>query len=235
MGRCSDARDRLLATAARLVHERGYTAVSVADICVEAGLKKGSFYHFFPSKHALVLATLERFADYQEARMQAATESGTSAREQLVGMLTGMYHGFLAARRTYGVAHGCALGNLAQEMAHRDPELRAALGSIFLRWQARLALLLEHGHRRGELQVGNASAAAEAIVAYMQGATLLAKATDDPEVFLRLAHGAVALAQAHLPQAEVPSPELAVPEIMAFGEDQCCDPVPACQVRGDLS
>jgi TetR/AcrR family transcriptional repressor of nem operon len=235
MGRCSDARDRLLATAARLVTERGYTAVSVADICVEAGLKKGSFYHFFPSKHALVLATLERFADYQETRMQAATESGTSAREQLVGMLTGMYHGFLAARRTYGVAHGCALGNLAQEMAHRDPELRAALGSIFLRWQARLSMLLAHANRRGDLRVVNANAAAEAIVAYMQGATLLAKATDDPEVFLRLAHGAIALAQADLPKAEVPSPDASFPEAMAFGEDQCCEAVPACQVRGELS
>lgn len=229
MGRCSDARDRLLATAERLVHERGYTAVSVNDICEEAGLKKGSFYHFFPSKHALVLATLERFAEYQEARMQVATESGTSAREQLVGMLTGLYHGFLAARRTYGAAQGCALGNLAQEMSHRDPELRAALGSIFLRWQARLSMLLEHAHRRGDLRVHDASAAAEAIVAFLQGTTLLAKATDDPEVFLRLAHGAVALAEAQLPKAEAP----AAPDIKE-GE-QCYGPSPACQVRGQLS
>jgi TetR/AcrR family transcriptional repressor of nem operon len=169
MGRCSDARDRLLATASRLVQERGYTAVSVADICTEAGLKKGSFYHFFPSKHALVLATLDRFAEYQEARMQTAIDSGASAREQLVGMLTGMYHGFLAAQRTFGSANGCPLGNLAQEMAHRDPELRAKLGSIFLRWQARLSLLLEHAGKRGDLHVRNAKAAAEAIVAYLQG------------------------------------------------------------------
>jgi TetR/AcrR family transcriptional repressor of nem operon len=227
MGRCSDARDRLLVTAARLVHERGYTAVSVADICEAAGLKKGSFYHFFPSKHALVLATLERFAEYQESRMQAATLSGVSAREQLVGMMTGMYNAFLAARRAYGAAQGCALGNLAQEMAHRDPELRAALGSIFLRWQARLALLLEQAHARGELLVHNARGAAEAIVAFLQGSTLLAKATDDPEVFLRLSHGAIALAQAELPKAEAPPIAL---------EEECSDAIPpACQVAGELS
>jgi TetR/AcrR family transcriptional repressor of nem operon len=235
MGRCSDARDRLLATASRLVHERGYTAVSVNDICEEAGLKKGSFYHFFPSKHALVLATLERFSEYQELRVQAAIQSATSAREQLVGMLTGLYHGFLAARRAYGAAHGCALGNLAQEMAHRDPELRAALGTIFKQWQARLAMFLEHAHRRGDLEVRNASGAAEAIVAYLQGATLLAKATDDPDVFLRLAHGAVALAEASLPKAEVPAAEATPAGDAAYGEDQCCDPSSACQVRGALS
>lgn len=227
MGRCSDARDRLLATAAQLVHERGYTAVSVSDICEASGLKKGSFYHFFPSKHALVLATLERFAEYQEGRMQAAAMGGVSAREHLVGMLTGMYNGFVAARRAYGAAQGCALGNLAQEMAHRDPELRAALGSIFLRWQARLTLVLEHAHAKGELTVLNARGAAEAIVAYMQGVTLLAKATDDPEVFLRLAHGAIALAQADLPVAEAPA---------VVAEEECCDAIPAaCQVAGKLS
>lgn len=235
MGRCSDARDRLLATAARLVHERGYTAVSVSDICAEAGLKKGSFYHFFPSKHALVLATLDRFAEYQEARMQAALESGTSTREQLLGMLTGMYHAFLTAQRTYGFANGCPLGNLAQEMAHRDAELRQRLGSIFLGWQARLSLLLEHGRQRGELEVRNARAAAEAIVAYLQGAVLLAKATDDPEVLLRLAHGVVALAEAELPAAPVPEPRVDGGCLERLPEPNATDDDHSCQVADELS
>lgn len=239
MGRCSDARDRLLATATRLVHERGYTAVSVSDICNEAGLKKGSFYHFFPSKHALVLATLDRFADYQEARMQAAIDTGASVREQLEGILTGLYHGYVAARRTSGAANGCPLGNLAQEMAHRDPEMRAKLGSIFQRWQARLARLLEHARKRGELDVPNPQAAAEAIIAYMQGSTLLAKATDDPDVFLRLAHGAVALARAELPRAEAPTLEVCTASACESAYEACAstldDDVTPCQVGEPLS
>jgi TetR/AcrR family transcriptional repressor of nem operon len=236
MGRCSDARDRLLATAARLVHERGYTAVSVADICVEAGLKKGSFYHFFPSKHALVLATLERFADYQEARMQAATDSGTSAREQLVGMLTGMYHGFLAARRTYGVAHGCALGNLAQEMAHRDPELRAALGSIFLRWQARLSLLLEHAppaRRAPGRQRQRGSRSHRGLHAGRHAAGQGHRRSRGVPAPGPRGRGPRPGPSCRRPRC--PRPETAVPDVMAFGDDQCCDPVSACQVRGDLS
>jgi TetR/AcrR family transcriptional regulator, transcriptional repressor for nem operon len=242
MGRCSDARDRLLATASRLVHERGYTAVSVSDICNEAGLKKGSFYHFFPSKHALVLATLDRFAEHQEVRLHNAIESGESAREQLVGMLTGLYHGYMAARRSFGAANGCALGNLAQEMAHRDPELRAKLGSIFSSWQARLAQLLEHARNRGELDVPNPKGAAEAIIAYMQGSTLLAKATDDPEVFLRLAHGVLALANAKLPRAEPPAFDQATlcasscaDAIADISGSTLDDDLTGCQVREDLS
>ncbi len=41
-------------------------------------------------------------------------------------------------------------------------------------------------------------------MAYVQGSMLLAKTTNDPEVFLRLAHGMVALAEADLPRAGPP-------------------------------
>lgn len=204
MGRCSDARDRLLATASMLLHERGYTAVSVADICNAAGLKKGSFYHFFRSKHALVLATLDRFAEHQELGMQAAMAGDRPIREQLVGMVTSMYAGYVRAQRSFGSAHGCPLGNLAQEMAHRDADIRAKLETIFSRWESQIAQMLSSADARGELVVPDAKRAAEAIIAFIQGATLLAKTNNDPEVFLRLAHGAVVLAQADLPSVAAP-------------------------------
>src|SRR3954471_23782849 len=56
MGRVSDAKDRLLDAAITLVWRNSFGAVSVEDICVEAGVKKGSFYHFFPGKNELVAA-----------------------------------------------------------------------------------------------------------------------------------------------------------------------------------
>lgn len=59
MGRTSDAKDRLIAAAMELMYARGYTAVGVQEICDRAGVNKGSFYHFFPSKQALVLAVIE--------------------------------------------------------------------------------------------------------------------------------------------------------------------------------
>jgi len=46
MGRVSDAKDRMLEAAIKLVWRNSYGAVSVEDICSEAGVKKGSFYHF---------------------------------------------------------------------------------------------------------------------------------------------------------------------------------------------
>lgn len=223
MGRCSDARDRLLSTAAQLVHERGYTAVSVSDICKEAGLKKGSFYHFFRSKHALVLATLDCFAEKHAQSMQSAMQNDAPIREQLLGMATSMVQGFRVAQRSYGSMQGCPLGNIAQEMAHRDPQMRAKLAEIFASWQRNVARMLERAKRSGELEVHDPVRAAEAIIAYIQGMILMTKANNDPDVSLRLAHGILALAQAELPMAEL-SEQIVSP----------CSPDP-CQVDVDLA
>ena len=46
--------DSILKTAARLFAQRGYHATSVEDIAGELDLQKGSLYHYFPSKDALL-------------------------------------------------------------------------------------------------------------------------------------------------------------------------------------
>jgi len=42
-------------------YARGCTAVGVDEICRQAGVHQGSFYHCFPSKQALVLAVLAMY------------------------------------------------------------------------------------------------------------------------------------------------------------------------------
>ena len=56
MGRVSDAKQRLLQATIDLIWQNSYGAVTVDNICERAGVKKGSFYYFFPSKTDLVVA-----------------------------------------------------------------------------------------------------------------------------------------------------------------------------------
>ena len=63
MGRRSSARARLAATADNLFRDRGFEAVSVAHLCQDAGVNKGSFYHFFPSKRDLLLEVIDNAWD----------------------------------------------------------------------------------------------------------------------------------------------------------------------------
>ena len=62
MPRTSDARDRIVSTAARLFLERSYQAVGVDELCQAADVRKGSFYHYFCSKSELAKAVIDLHA-----------------------------------------------------------------------------------------------------------------------------------------------------------------------------
>src|SRR6185295_11205481 len=66
MGRVTDTKDKLLSAALQLVWKESVGSASVDDICELAGVRKGSFYHFFKSKTELVIAALE--AHWEESR-----------------------------------------------------------------------------------------------------------------------------------------------------------------------
>ncbi len=57
--RSEETRSRILNAAVKRFSNDGYNAASVDDICAEAGVSKGAFYHHFPTKQAVFLALLE--------------------------------------------------------------------------------------------------------------------------------------------------------------------------------
>jgi AcrR family transcriptional regulator len=59
-------RDELLDTAEQLMYSKGYERMSVQDILDTLNLAKGTFYHYFDSKQALLEAVIERIIDRVE-------------------------------------------------------------------------------------------------------------------------------------------------------------------------
>jgi len=73
----TDTYQRILESARDLLHASSYADVGVQAICEKANVKKGSFYHFFPSKHDLTLAVIDTyFADFKESIIKDAFTSG---------------------------------------------------------------------------------------------------------------------------------------------------------------
>ena len=70
MPRQSTARTRLLDTARDLIHARSYASASVEDLCAAAGINKGSFYYFFPSKLELYLEVVRNLLEQAEWRLE---------------------------------------------------------------------------------------------------------------------------------------------------------------------
>lgn len=82
-----ESRRKLLETAIRLFDERGYEKVTIADICREAGLSVGAFYHHFRSKDQILLERYLPFAQQVDSFYRVinhkAKEESRSALDRL--------------------------------------------------------------------------------------------------------------------------------------------------------
>lgn len=61
-----NTKKKIVATAWRLFHEQGYDDTTVDDIVYESGTSKGSFYHYFTGKDALLSSLSYLFDDKYE-------------------------------------------------------------------------------------------------------------------------------------------------------------------------
>ncbi|AHE97139.1 TetR/AcrR family transcriptional regulator [Thioalkalivibrio paradoxus] len=182
-----ETRQRIVDSACDLIHRRSYTAVGVAEICAQARTRKGSFYHFFPSKQDLSLAVIDelrRILDEQVLSPSFGRDLPPLRRlERFVDHLCGFQQGAMAAM---GRMPGCPFGNLALELATTDEVIRRRLEVVFAAIRARFEHVIEDAVAIGETGPVDVRATAEAMLAYMEGMLMLAKTANDPAVIRRL-------------------------------------------------
>jgi TetR/AcrR family transcriptional repressor of nem operon len=195
MTQLHDTKQRLLNTAQKLFYARSYEDVGVQEICQEAGVKKGSFYHFFPSKRDLTLAILDAsWNQFRETILAEAFVRDIPPLQRLERLLDAEYRHHKQVKDETGQVLGCPFGNLAGEMSTRDELLRARLKRIFRDLEAPIEEVLDEAMAAGDLAELDSRATASAMVAYMEGLTLMAKTLNDPEVVKTLGPAMLELA-----------------------------------------
>ncbi len=182
MGRTSDARERLVASGSELMHERGYTAVGVSEVCSAAEVKKGSFYHFFPSKLDLALAVLDSLQESTSGPLEALAANGASPLERLSTYLDAVYVLHAEMHRSHGKVLGCPFGNMALEMSIQEPKLRDRLRNIFAANVRVIEDVVREAVARGDLGSLDPHRAARSVLALIEGSVMQAKMDDDPEI-----------------------------------------------------
>ncbi len=182
-----DTRARILATAREMFHGRSYADVGIQEICEGARIQKGSFYHFFPSKHKLAMAVIDNMADdWAHGFVAEAFDQNLPPVERLDYMIDAAYYWQKAAKDIEGRMPGCLFGNLALEMSTRDEVMRAKLGAVFGKARDKFRVTLDEAVESGALPPMNTGDTATAMLAFLEGVILLAKTCNDPEVILRL-------------------------------------------------
>lgn len=163
---------------------RSCMAVSVDTLCREAGVNKGSFYHFFESKQAIILEVLD--SDWREIREQViepAFDPGLPPFERIRQLFI-RQHALQAAKfETTGLVPGCPFLNLGSELGTLDPALRERVADIVRRQLAYLESTLREAAESGEF-AGNPKATAHGLLASLAGLILHAKIANRPSVIL---------------------------------------------------
>lgn len=78
---------------------KGYSAISVDDICKAAGAQKGSFYHFFGSKAELAAATCETVWEECRAELDMVFSPTRPPLERLLYFLQLLYEEQIEKKR----------------------------------------------------------------------------------------------------------------------------------------
>lgn len=172
-----DTRQHILDCGQRLIAAKGFVGVGLAEILTTAGVPKGSFYHYFPSKEAFGAALLDAYFTEYLVRLD-----GLFRQTDLNGAqrLLTYFERWIETQCGEDSARKCLIVKLAAEISDLSEAMRATMLAGTRQIQARLAACIEVGQADGSIATREVAAeCAEWLYAAWLGASLLAKLGHD--------------------------------------------------------
>lgn len=178
------AKKKLISSASRLFHAKGYNNTSVQDILDASSVFRNNFYYHFNSKEQLGFEVLARRMRwwYGYVVEPSLDNRELSPKARVHALLDRV----LAIGASESGEMGCPFGNLAQELSFIHEDFRETLSEFFESVTKRLEECFEEGKKAGEFRkLLPSRQLAEFGFAVIQGSFLLRKTHKDPEVMRR--------------------------------------------------
>lgn len=177
----SDTKRKLLDSAMHLMVRQGYTATTVDQVCCDAGLTKGSFFHYFKSKEQIGEAAIDYFSC---CRKEAFAKGEFNSFEDPLDRIFGMLDFMAESAKDPNTPTACLVGNLAQELSATNSELRSCCEASFNRWTSAFGSLLEQAKEaHPPVSDFDPGSVATMILSLIQGSIIISKTRQDPNVF----------------------------------------------------
>lgn len=167
-------RQKLLDAALSLIRAKGYSATSVDELCAQAGVTKGAFFHHFKTKDELAVAAANHWSEITGAFFESAPyHRHSDPLDRVLGYLN-----FRKAILQGEIAEfTCLVGTMVQETYGTNPDIRAACEASISGHAARIETDIAAAMKRHRLRASwTAKSLALHTQAVLQGAFILAKA-----------------------------------------------------------
>ncbi|MBI0330307.1 TetR/AcrR family transcriptional regulator [Burkholderia plantarii] len=177
----SDVRDNIIAVGQRLISAKGFAGVGLNELLSEAGVPKGSFYHYFGSKDAFGVALLESyFDDYLADLDRTLSQPGLNMAERLMDY----WRVWRETQSFYDCQGKCLAVKLGAEVADMSETMRATLNRGTAGIVSRLAQAIEAGAAEGSLSIaGEAREVAQSLYQLWLGASIMVKIVRNVQPF----------------------------------------------------
>lgn len=178
----SETKQKLLQTALDLIWENSYGTISVEDICQRAGVLKGSFYHFFPSKSDLAVAAIEHYwEDSRQPQLDRLFSVQATPIERFAAYCDQLYDIQKARAKKFGKVCGCPFSSIGSELSTRDEKIRQKSQELGGRVCRYFEATLRDGQQLGLFPSENVTIKAEELYSYVTGVLLQARIHNDVE------------------------------------------------------
>lgn len=162
----AERREQILRAACKVIAERGFRTLRVADVANEAQLSSGIVHYYFANKRDLVHAAFERNFTRSLERRSAILESN----EEAVTRLRSLVDAYIPQdAETIQAWH--VWTELWAEAIH-DADLQELNDRAYGEWRRLVAGLVREGQAAGEIQDTDAVEVAQLLVAVLDGLAL---------------------------------------------------------------
>lgn len=142
--RSAESQERLIQATQALILRHGYCATTVDQICGEAGLTKGSFFHHYANKDAIGCAAIDAWGAMGTSLYSAAwSDPAVDPLAQLNRMFD-----IMISFNKRDEPCACVIGMMAQELAQSHPELAALCAKHLDDWTQHVARMLDGAKKR---------------------------------------------------------------------------------------
>jgi TetR/AcrR family transcriptional repressor of nem operon len=190
-----ETKGKLLRVALRLIWEASYGSVSVDEMCKQAGVKKGSFYYFFPSKADLTTAAMEAHWEEQRADLDRIFSPQTPPLARIEAYCLSVYERQKAKKEAFGKVCGCPVVTLGAELSTQDEAIRQKTAEMMGRYVSYFEAAVRDAATQGILACDDPHAAAQRLFAFSQGLMLQAKVHNDLALLSGMKSGMLRLLQ----------------------------------------